>query len=106
MADHVQRVVEGLGLLLARIAAGRKAGRLEEAEREIADLAARVAGVDMGLLGALGAPAIAAHLTDRRQLEALAALCEERAEVQAARGDAAGAGRWREHAGVFRGRAG
>lgn len=105
MADHVQRMVEGLGLLLARIAAGRKAGRLEEAQREIGELAARLAGVDMGLVDVLGAPAIAAHLTDRRQLAALATLCEERAEIEAARGDAAGASRWRGHAGEFRARA-
>jgi hypothetical protein len=105
VADHVQRIVEGLGLLLARIAAGRKAGRLDEAQREVADLAARVAGVNLDLLEVLGAPPIAAQLTDRRQLETLALLCEERAEIQAARGDPAGAARWRGHGAVFRGRA-
>jgi hypothetical protein len=105
VADYVQRMIEGLARALARIAAGRSAGRLEEAERELADLAARVAGVDMNMLGVIGAQAIAAQLTDRRQLDALAQICEERAEVEAARGDAAGAARWRAHAAVFRGRA-
>lgn len=105
MADHVQRMVEGLGLLLARIAAGRKAGRLDPARRELGELAARVAGVDLGLVEALGAAPLAAQLADRRQLAALASICEERAEVEAAGGEAATAARWREHAATFRSRA-
>ncbi len=106
MADHVQRMVEGLARALARVAAGRRAGRLSEAQAELAQLAAQIAGVDLTLVDVVGAHAIAAQLTDRRQLEALSAVCEERAEVEAAAGDAAGAARWRGHAATFRGRAG
>ncbi len=102
MADYVQRMVEGLARVLARIALGRKAGRLDEAQAEIADAAARIAGVDISLVDALGPAAIAAHLDDRRRLDALAALCDERAEVEAARGDTAAAARWRSHAAAFR----
>lgn len=102
MADHVQRMVEGLARALARIAAGRKGGRLSEAPAELAELAAQVAGIDLRLLDVVGAPAFAAQLTDRRQREALASICEERAEIDAAGGDAAGATRWRAHAAVFR----
>jgi hypothetical protein len=106
MADHVQRMVEGLARALARIAAGRKAGRLSEAQAELAELAVQVAGIDLRLVDVVGAPAVAAQLADRRQLEALAAICEERAEAEAVAGDAAGAARWRGHAGTFRERAG
>jgi sigma54-dependent transcription regulator len=106
MADYVQRMVEGLARALARIAAGRKAGRLADAPAELAELAAQVAGIDLNLLDVVGAEAVASQLPDRRQLEALAAICEERAELEAARADAAGAARWREHAAVFRARAG
>lgn len=106
MADYVQRMVEGLARALARIAAGRKAGRLADAPAELAELAVQVAGVDLNLLDVVGAQAIASQLTDGRQLHALAAICEERAEVEAARGDATGAARWREHAAAFRARAG
>lgn len=105
MADYIQRMVEGLARALARIAAGRKAGRLSEAPAELAELAVQVAGIDLKLVDVVGAHAVAAQLTDRRQLEALAAICEERAEVDAAGGDAAGAARWRGHAATFRGRA-
>jgi hypothetical protein len=104
MGEFVQRMIEGLALVLARVAAGRKAGRLEEAEAEIKDAAARFAGVDIALVDALGPAAISAHLDDRFRLDALASLCEERAELEAARGDEAAAGRWRAHAGAFRAR--
>lgn len=104
MADYVTRMIQGLARALARIAASRKAGQLAEAQAELAELARQVAGVDMGLLDAIGAGPIAAQLTDRRQRDALAQLCDERAEVEAARGDAAAAARWRENAAVFRGR--
>ncbi len=106
MADHVQRMVEGLARVLARIAAGRKAGRLSEAQVELDELAVQVAGIELRLVDVVGAVAVAAQLTDRRQLDALAAICEERAEVEAAAGDAAGAARWRGHAATFRERAG
>ncbi len=103
MADYVTRVIEGFARAVARIAAGRKAGRLGEAQAEIAELARQVAGVDMGMLDAIGAQPVAAQLADRRQRDALATLCEEQAEVEAARGDAGASRRWREHAAVFRG---
>jgi len=106
MADYVQRMVEGLARALARIAAGRKAGRISDAPAELAELAVQVAGIDLKLVDVVGAHAIAAQLTDRRQLDALGAICEERAEVEAAAGGAAGAARWRGHAAVFRERAG
>lgn len=102
MADYVTRVIEGFARALARVAAGRKAGRLAEAQAELAALARQVAAVDLGMLDAIGARPVASQLTDRRQREALATLCEERAEVEAARGDAAAAQRWRGHAAVFR----
>jgi hypothetical protein len=105
MADYVQRMVEGLARTLSRIAAGRKAGRLDQAQAEIADAAARVAGVDISLVDALGPTAITAHLDDHFRLGALASLCEERAEIEAARGDAAAAERWRSHAAAVRARA-
>jgi len=104
MADYVQRMVEGLARVLARAAAGRRAGRLEEARRELGDAAARIAGVDLALLDALGPVAITAHLDDRFRLGALASLCEERAEIEAAAGDQAAAARWRAHAAAFRAR--
>lgn len=104
MADYVQRMVEGLARVLARIAAGRRAGRLDEAQREVADAAARIAGVDISLVDVLGPAAITAHLDDPFRLGALASLCEERAEIEAVRGDAAAAGRWRAHAAVVRAR--
>jgi hypothetical protein len=103
MADYVTRMIEGLARALARVAAGRKAGRLSEAQAELAALALQVAGVDMGLLDSIGARPIAAQLTDRRQLDALAQLCDERGALEADRGDEAAAARWREHARVFRG---
>lgn len=102
MADYVQRMVEGLARVLARIAAGRKAGRLDEAQGEIADAASRIAGVDISLVDVLGPLAITAHLDDRFRLDALASLCDERAELEAARGDQAAAGRWRGHAAAIR----
>jgi hypothetical protein len=102
MADYVRRMVEGLARALARIAMGRKAGRLDEAEGEIAEAAARIAGVDISLVDVLGPTAIAAHIDDRFRLDALAALCDERAEVEAARGDAAAAERWHAHAMAIR----
>lgn len=104
MADYVQRMVEGLARVLARIAASRTAGRLDEAQAEIGEAAARIAGVDISLVDALGPMAIAAHLDDRFRLGALASLCDERAEIEAARGDAPAAGRWRAHAAAFRAR--
>lgn len=105
MADYVQRMVEGLARTLARIAVGRRAGRLDQAQSEIADAAQRIAGVDISLVDVLGPTAITAHLDDRFRLDALASLCDERAEVEAARGDAAGAERWHAHALAFRGKA-
>ena len=105
MADYVERMVEGLSRVLARIAAGRRAGRLDEARRELKDAAARIAGVDISLLDALGPAAIAAHLDDRFRLEALASLCEERAEIEAVANDPGAAARWRAHAAAFRARA-
>ncbi len=104
MADYVQRMVEGLARVLARAAVGRKAGRLDEAQGEIADAAARIAGVDLSLVDVLGPAAIAAHLDDRFRLDALASLCDERAEIEAARGDEAAAERWHAHASAFRGK--
>lgn len=98
-------MIEGLARVLARIAAARKAGRQREAEEEIKEAAARFAGVDIALVDVLGPAAIAAHLDDRFRLDALASLCEERAELEAARGDEAAAARWRGHATGFRGRA-
>lgn len=102
MADYVTRLIEGFARTMARIAAGRRAGRLAEAQAELAALARQVAGVDLHMLDVLGALPIAAQLTDPRQREALAAVCDERAEVEVARGDAAAARRWRAHAAVFR----
>ncbi len=104
MADYVQRMVEGLARVLARAAIARKAGRLDEAQGEIADAGARIAGVDMSLIDVLGPSAISAHLDDRFRLDALASLCDERAEIEAARGDAAAAERWHAHAAAFRGK--
>jgi hypothetical protein len=102
MADYVQRMVEGLARVLARVAAGRKAGRLDEAQGEIADAAARIAGVDISLVDVLGPIAITAHLDDRFRLDALASLCDERAEIETARGDAAASERWHAHASAIR----
>ncbi len=104
MADYVQRMVEGLARVLARAAIARKAGRLDEAQGEIADAGARIAGVDMSLIDVLGPSAISAHLDDRFRLDALASLCDERAEIEAARGDTAAAERWHAHAAAFRGK--
>ncbi len=104
MADYVQRMIEGLARVLARAAAARKAGRIEEAQREVGEAAARIAGVDLSLLDALGPAAITAHLTEPFRIDALASLCEERAEIEAARGDPAAAGRWRAHAAAIRAR--
>ena len=100
------RMVEGLARVLARAVAGRKAGRLAEARGELVEAAARIAGVDMDLLDRLGPGAIAAHLDDRFRLEALAALCQERAELEAAGGDGPAAARWRSHAASVRARLG
>src|SRR5512142_3511493 len=97
-------MVEGLARVLARAAMGRKAGRLDEAQGEISDAASRIAGVDMSLVDVLGPAAIAAHLDDRFRLDALASLCDERAEIEAARGDEAAAERWHAHAATFRGK--
>lgn len=104
MADYVQRMVEGLARVLARTVAARKSGKLEEAQREIAEAAARIAGVDLSIVDALGPAAVTTHLDDPHRLGALASLCDERAEIEAARGDAAAAGRWRAHAEGFRAR--
>jgi len=104
MADYVERMVEGLSRVLSRIAAERRAGRLDEARRQLKEAAARIAGVDVSLLDALGPAAIAAHLDDRFRLEALASLCQERAEIEADAGDQGAAARWRGHAAAFRAR--
>lgn len=102
MADYVQRMVEGLARVLARVAAARKAGRLDEAQGEIVEAAARIGGVDLALVDVLGPVAITAHLDDRFRLDALASLCDERAEIEAVRGDAAAAARWHAHAAALR----
>jgi hypothetical protein len=104
MADFVQRMIEGLARVLARAQAARKAGRLDEAQGEIAEAAARIAGVDLGLVDVLGPAAITAHLEERFRLDALASLCDERAEIEAARGDAAAEARWRKHGAAIRGK--
>ncbi len=104
MADYVQRMVEGLARVLARAAAGRKAGRLDQAQGGISEAAARIAGVDLSLVDALGPAAITAHLDDAFRRDALASLCEERAELEAARGDPGAAERWRGHAAAIRGK--
>jgi hypothetical protein len=101
VADYVERMVEGLARVLARAVAHRRAGRLAEAQAELAEAAARIAGVDLGLVDLLGPAAIAAHLDDRFRLEALAGLCRERAELEVARGEEAAADRWRAHADAF-----
>jgi hypothetical protein len=106
MPSYVERMIEGLAAVLARIAARRKSGKLEEAEAELAETFRRVAGVAPELLDAVGAEAVAAQLTNPEQVLALSDLCSERAEIEAARGDAASAERWRRHAEVLRGRVG
>lgn len=96
--DYVLRLVEGFARVIARITAGRRAGRLDEAQAEIAAAAASMAGVDLSLVDLVGVEALAAGLRDPARREVLGRLCGERAEVEAARGDAAAAARWRRHA--------
>jgi len=106
MPSYVERMIEGLAAVLARIAARRKSGKLDDAEAELAETFRRIAGVIPELLDAVGAEAVAAQLTNPEQILALSDLCSERAEIEAVRGDTAGAERWRRHAEVLRGRVG
>ena len=97
-SDYVLRLVEGFSRIVARIVAGRRAGRLDEAQAEIASAAASVAGVEMTLVDLVGIEVIGRGMVDPARREVLRVLCAERAEVEAARGDAAAAARWRGHA--------
>jgi hypothetical protein len=106
MPSYVERMIEGLAAVLARIAARRKSGNLDDAEAELAETFRRISGVTPELLDAVGAEAVAAQLTNPEQILALFDLCSERAEIAAARGDSASAERWRRHAEVLRGQAG
>ena len=106
MPSYVEPMIQGLTAILARIAARRKSGKLDDAEAELAETFRRIAGVTPELLDAVGAEAVAAQVTNPERILALSDLCSERAEIAAARGDSASAERWRRHAEVVRGRAG
>jgi hypothetical protein len=92
--DYILRIIEALAQALARIVALRKRGATEEAKQEIAATARSLLGVDLGLLEALGAGAVATQLGQPERIDALAQLVDERAEVERARGDEAAAARW------------
>jgi hypothetical protein len=96
--DYVLRLAEAFARVLARAVAGRRAGRLDEVQAELETASASLAGVELRLVELVGPVAVAAQLADPARLDLLSRLCDERAEVEAARGDEPAAARWRGHA--------
>jgi hypothetical protein len=94
-SDYVLRLVEGLARVMARIAAGRRAGRLDEAAAEIEAAAASLGGIDLRLVEASEPAVVAALVVDPARRDVLARLAAERAELERARGDGAAGARWR-----------
>lgn len=99
--DFIRRLIEEFAQFLAGLLALRQAGRLDDAERELADASRKL----LGPL-ALDAESLASvSLAKLLSAERLACYCEliaERAEQRAARGDSAGAARDRLRADELR----
>jgi hypothetical protein len=96
--DWIHRMIEQLAAALARIVGLRQAGRLDEARGEIERAAGGIAGVDLRMLEAVDSAQAAALVRDPDRVAALARLALERAEIEAASGDAARERAWRRRA--------
>jgi len=94
-SDYILRLVEGLAKVMARIAAGRRAGRLDEAAAEIESAVASLGGIDLRLVEVSDPAVVAALVVDPARRDVLARLAAERAGVERARGDGAAEARWR-----------
>jgi hypothetical protein len=94
-SDYILRLVEGLAKVMARIAAGRRAGRLDEVAAEIEAAVASLGGIDLRLVEVSDPAMVAALVVDPARRDVLARLAAERAELERARGDGTAEARWR-----------
>jgi len=100
--DYIQRLVEALAQVTARLLTLRKAGQTGEALAEVERAAGSLLGVDLKLLEAIGPGPIAVQLGHPEKIEVLARLLDERAGLERARGDEAAAARWEARAAGLR----
>jgi hypothetical protein len=102
--DDILRAVEAFARGLASIVALRKEGQIETARHELDRAARGLIGADLSLIEAVGLEAVAAQAGGKENLGRLAALLEERAEVERADGNEGGAARWAGRASTLRAR--
>lgn len=83
--DFIERMIRQLAQAVAGILGLRKRGRLDEAEAEVLAAIAGLGRIDPRLLDASDAVTVASLVRETGQLQVLARLLAERAEIQADR---------------------
>jgi hypothetical protein len=92
--DLIQRMLEELNRVIARVATLRREGQLPAAEAAVDAAAASVVGMDLALTAGLSPAALVPLVGEVQKLSAVARLMLLRSDLAGDRGDEDGAARW------------